>query len=444
MAPAVTSTPDESRVENRAVRRAVRWYLFWSLLVLVLVGLSVILLSGVIVRGTTLRDAERTAKAVADTIVVPLATQAFHDQDPGAVSAMTLALELRSRDGSMEHVRLWEEAGPNAGRVLWADQPAIIGETFPMTPHDFALFGTDNVVATISDLEKEENALERDAGSLVETYTGITDSTGSHLLFETYIPTDRLSDETAALTWRLLAISLGALLILSLATLPLAVSLARRVDRSQAERRRLLTTAVESSDLERRRIAQDLHDGVIQDLAGVGYSLSSLARQAPAESALRPRLDEAATIVRRDVSSLRTLMTDIYPPDLDTRGLAEAIRELLAQEAFAGMTVTYEVDEPLTPSVTTARLAFRVVRESLRNVIKHARATAVLVRVGQQDQALVFEVVDDGVGFDPVVPGPNGHLGLRLVHDTVTDSGGTLTIESVPGSGTTVLGTLPL
>ena len=98
MAPAVTSTPDESRVENRAVRRAVRWYLFWSLLVLVLVGLSVILLSGVIVRGTTLRDAERTAKAVADTIVVPLATQAFHDQDPGAVSAMTLALELRSRD----------------------------------------------------------------------------------------------------------------------------------------------------------------------------------------------------------------------------------------------------------------------------------------------------------------------------------------------------------
>lgn len=432
------------RVENRAVRRALRWYLLWSLVVLVVVGLGVVLLSGVIARSNTFRDAERQARAVADTIVIPLATQAFHEQDPGAVSAMTQALELRSRDGSMKHVKLWEEVGPNAGRVLWADEPAIIGRTFGLGDREFSLFGTNNVVTSISDLQKAENTFERSAGSLVEVYTGIRDSTGAHLLFETYIPTEALSDDTRALTLRLLPVSLGALLILSLTTLPLAVSLARRVDRAQAERRRLLTTAAEASDLERRRIAQDLHDGVIQDLAGVGYSLSSLARQAPADSAMRPHLDEAASIVRRDVSTLRTLMTDIYPPDLDTRGLAEAVRELLAQPDFTGMTIRYDVDEPLTPSVTTARLAFRVVRESLRNVVKHAQATQVSVRVGQHDRALVFEVVDDGVGFDATDPGPQGHLGLRLIRDTVVDAGGTLTVESSPGAGTKVVGSLPL
>ncbi len=112
--------------EGRAVRRALRWYLLWSLVVLVIVGVGVVLLSGVLVRSTTLRDAARTAKAIADTIVLPLATESFHDGNSSAVDAMTQALELRSRDGSLEHVRLWEEAGPGEAKILWADQPDII------------------------------------------------------------------------------------------------------------------------------------------------------------------------------------------------------------------------------------------------------------------------------------------------------------------------------
>ena len=74
-----------------------------------------------------------------------------------------------------------------------------------------------------------------------------------------------------------------ALIALSLATLPLAVSLAHRVDRGQQHMRRLLVNAVESSDLERRRVAQDLHDGVVQDLAGIGYSLESEAQHSRVE-----------------------------------------------------------------------------------------------------------------------------------------------------------------
>ena len=157
--------------EGRAVRRALRWYLLWSLVVLVIVGVGVVLLSGVLVRSTTLRDAARTAKAIADTIVLPLATESFHDGNSSAVDAMTQALELRSRDGSLEHVRLWEEAGPGEAKILWADQPDIIGMTFPMASREFSLFGTNTVVASVSDLEKAENAFDQAPCSMVTKLT---------------------------------------------------------------------------------------------------------------------------------------------------------------------------------------------------------------------------------------------------------------------------------
>ncbi len=435
--------PTDRTPSNVAVRRALRWYLLWSLVALVLVSAGVVLLSSGIARNETMRDAEFTTRAVADTIVAPLLDDDFHAGDPVAVADLEEAMALRSRDGSVLHVKLWEDAGGGRSRILWADEPAIVGETFAMDPLEYGLFGTDRVVTEISDLQKPENAFERYAGELVEVYAGLTDATGAHLLFEAYIPAARVADDTLSLTRELLPLTLGALLVLSLSTLPLAVSLARRVDRAQADRRRLLHNAIEASDLERRRIAQDLHDEVIQDLAGVGYSLSSVARELPADSESRARLDQVGAIVRRDVASLRTLMTDIYPPDLDTRGLAEAVRDLLTQEAFAGIDVMYDVDEPLAPSPTTARLAFRVIRESLRNVAKHARARSLVVRLRQEAGSLRFEVIDDGVGFDADREGPQGHLGLRLIQETVADAGGSLIIDSTPGHGARVAGMLP-
>ena len=429
---------------NLAVRRALKWYLLWSVVALAAVSLGVVLVSGVIVRNEALRDSQRTARAVADSIVAPLADQDFHDRDPAAMAAMQEAMATRSRDGSLLHVKVWEDAGNHVGRILYADENPLIGKTYEMEEDEYSLFGTTGTFTSISDLRKPENQFDRSAGELVEVYAGVKDVTGELLLFEAYIPTDRLVADSQALTMELLPLTLGALLALSLTTLPLAVSLARRVDRSQQERARLLSNAVESSDLERRRIAQDLHDGVVQDLAGVGYALTSLSRRLPDDAASREPIDEAAAIVRRDVAALRTLMTDIYPPDLDHRGLAEAVRDLLAQDFLGTAQVTYEVDEPLTPSATTARLVFRVVREALRNVAKHAAAAHVSVRLSQLAGDIRFEVVDDGLGFDSGRDQPEGHLGLRLVKETVADAGGSLEIVSEPGHGTRVAGSLPL
>ena len=294
----------------------------------------------------------------------------------------------------------------------------------------------------ITELEAE-NRLEHAEGRLVEVYTGLTDAAGAPLLLEIYVATGNLSKSTRALIAEFLPLPIIALIALSLATMPLAVRLAHRVDRGQGHQRRLLVNAVWSSDRERRRIAQDLHDGVVQDLAGIGYSLDSEAQRLPAGETLRLHLEQLGDILRRDLASLRTMMADIYPPDLETKGLARAVRDLAVQPNLPPGLVRVEIDEPLRSHAVTDRLAYRTIREALGNAVKHAEASSVLIRLGQDDTHLIFEVIDDGLGFDPASGGPAGHLGLRLSSEMAADAGGSLQIESSAGAGTRLYGRLP-
>jgi signal transduction histidine kinase len=403
-----------------------------------------VIFSGVIVRQEALRDAEHTARAVADALVVPLADEGFHARDPAALARMTEALEYRARDGSITHIKVWGDAGAGRATVLWASEKPLVGQTFEMDDEEYALFGTWDMVSEVSDLTKEENLLERSAGQLVEVYTGTRDAAGVPIVFEVYISMAGLTQNMRTLIGVVLPLPLAALVVLSLATLPLAVSLAQKVDRGQQQMQRLLVNAVEFWDVERRRIAQDLHDGVVQDLAGVRYALASEARQLPAGGMQRQRIDEAGEILRRDLVALRTLMAEIYPPDLEERGLAEAIRDLGSVYDLGPTALRLEIDEPLSPHPLTARLAYRVIREALGNVAKHAHASSVVVRLGQHEGVLHFEVVDDGVGFDPSLGSPEGHFGLHLITEMVADSGGRLSLGSAPGAGTVVRCRLPL
>jgi len=263
------------------------------------------------------------------------------------------------------------------------------------------------------------------------------------LLFESYITTDGMEQQAWTLFRSFLPLSLGAVVVLAAATMPLATSLARRVDRGQQQMSRLLMNAVASSDLERRRTARSLHDGVIQDLAGVGYALSAEARHMP-QGETRERIEEIHGIVARDVHALRDLMMDIHPPELDEGGLPQALRSLVQHSNFGAAEVSVVVAEDLTPSPLVARVAYRLIREVLRNASLHAKANNVTVLVGRRGDTLEFEVLDDGIGFDPARGSPDGHLGLRLVREMAADAGGRLTIESSPGQGTRVHGALPL
>jgi signal transduction histidine kinase len=228
---------------------------------------------------------------------------------------------------------------------------------------------------------------------------------------------------------------LGALIVLALTQLPLAWRLARRIQRGQVERNRLLTRAVEASEVERRRIARDLHDGVVQDLAAVSYSLAATAEEAPGPFAAELR--QAAAETRHGIGQLRSLLVEIYPPELHRAGLEAALADLLGASEARGLETALEVecDRPLDPD--TQALFFRVAQEALRNVNKHAGARRVNVTVHGDGHARLA-VEDDGRGFDPDAPQADGHFGLRILDDIVLEAGGRLGIDSAPGRGTRV------
>ncbi len=232
--------------------------------------------------------------------------------------------------------------------------------------------------------------------------------------------------------------------------LPVALSMARRIDDAGAERSSLLRHAAAASALERRRIAGDLHDGVVQDLAGIGYALPAIRRSLPdgpdTEDA-RQKLDRVTEIVTRDVTALRSVITDIYPPDLNEGGLVPASQLLFSEVRYAGIEVDVHIDPTVSDQplpIDAAVLGYRVLRETLRNVVRHSGAARAGVSLRTENGDLVIVVEDDGVGFDPTLPAPQGHFGLRLLEDTLSDVGGSLVIDPPPDGGTRVVARFPI
>jgi signal transduction histidine kinase len=206
----------------------------------------------------------------------------------------------------------------------------------------------------------------------------------------------------------------------------------------------LLLRALDASDLERRRIARDLHDGVVQELAGASFALSAAADAVRAEPGSSPAtsasLDRVAAGVRHSIRSLRSLLVDIYPPSLHDEGLPAALTDLLAPLPGSGTQTTLNITPNLDLAPETSALVYRVAQEAVRNAQRHAGAAHLDVEVSRRVDRVVLVVQDDGQGFDPGVSEKaiaDGHVGLRLLSDLVAEAGGELMIRSGPG-GTTV------
>ena len=223
---------------------------------------------------------------------------------------------------------------------------------------------------------------------------------------------------------------LGSLLLLWLIQVPLAWRLARRLQRSQLERERLLVHALEASADERRRIAADLHDGVVQDLAGMSFSLEAAAqdRREPPSPGLRATLVDAATTTRASIRQLRTLLVEIHPPNLHSAGLGAALEDLLAPLKARGIAASIELDGPLDLGQDIELVVFRAAGEAVRNVQHHAEAKNVTVRLETTAERVRLQVVDDGVGFSDARRAQRqaqGHVGLSLLASVVAGRGGT-------------------
>jgi signal transduction histidine kinase len=220
--------------------------------------------------------------------------------------------------------------------------------------------------------------------------------------------------------------------------------MASRLQRGHRDREALLANAIEASDQERRRIASDLHDGVVQDVAGVAFGLSPLAEEAdrrgdgPAASALRTSM----STLRQGVRDLRTLLVEIHPPSLESAGLEAALSDLLSPLEAEGITTELRVDDHATAGSKGDALVYRVAREALRNTQRYAEADSVRIEVTRPvPQRMRLVVTDDGKGFSPedrARRAEHGHVGLTLLESLVRQSNGTLAVRSDPGHGTTV------
>ncbi len=380
-------------------------------------------------------DARRVATLTGRGIVEPALQNAIVDFDPAAVAAVDTVVHRSVLQDSLIRVKIWRADGT----IVYSDEPQLIGRVFDIDDAQLDVLVNNGIEAEVSSLDKPENLLEAVEGELLEVYLPIQTPSGETLLYEAYFRYDGVIEAGREWWLSFAPVTLGSLVVLELIQIPLAWSLAKRLRRGQQERERLLHQAIESSETERRRIASELHDGVVQDLSGVSFTLAAAARRNGEADGV---LTQSSQHLRDTIQSLRSMLVDIYPPNLQEEGIEAALSDLLARLRSRGVTTELDTDMGVVrPSPPSTALLYRVAQEALRNVAGHSQATRVAVNVRGGAGLVTMTIDDDGRGFDPAdaeTARQEGHFGLRLMGDLVAEAGGELRVSSAPGQGTNV------
>ena len=384
-------------------------------------------------------DARALTRVLGRSVAQPAIPVGLVTGDAAAIDRLDRTVLDRLLVDDVRRIKVWAADGT----ILYSDRTELIGAVYPLGDDELEVIERGGTDAELSDLTRPENRYERAlGGDLLEVYTRVRSPEGEPLLFEAYFTADELGEQRAAVLDRFLPITIGALAALVALTTPLMLLLNRRLTRAARERERLLEAAVRSSDAERLRIARDLHDGVVQDLAGSSMALSTLAVRS--DGAVADDLEAVGRSLRVSMRSLRSLLVEIYPPDLHAAGLAAAVHDLVAPLVAAGVQVDADVSGVDDVPPAAVALVWRVAQESVRNVARHAGASRMSLTVRRERDDLVLEVVDDGVGFTTGTTPTEGHFGLRAAESLVREHGGTMEVESAPGSGTVVKVEVPL
>jgi signal transduction histidine kinase len=210
-----------------------------------------------------------------------------------------------------------------------------------------------------------------------------------------------------------------------------------------------LRRSVEAAERERVRWARELHDETLQELAALRITLSS-ARNSGDAVALERAVEEAIERVTAAIGALRSLITDMRPASLDELGAGAALEALFDRtRRLSGVTITTEIDlgyeagrEPERHAPEVEVVIYRFVQEGLTNAVKHAGDVDVHVAIAESADAVTIVVRDDGPGFVP--DADHEGFGLLGIRERVELVGGTLSVRSAPGSGTTLEATLPV
>jgi signal transduction histidine kinase len=218
-----------------------------------------------------------------------------------------------------------------------------------------------------------------------------------------------------------------------------------RMEREQL-RAQFVSGVIAAQEEERKRISRELHDSTSQSLTSVLVGLKNL-QDGQSSDSLNQRFESLQQVVRSTLDEVRMMAWQLRPSVLDDLGLVSALQRFISDfqqryniqvDLLAG-----EFDGRLTPEMETT--IYRIVQESLANVAYHAQATTASVILDQRRQMLRIIIEDNGAGFDPdAVEARGKHLGLQGIRERAMLLGGSLTIESEVGHGTTLFIEIPL
>jgi len=231
--------------------------------------------------------------------------------------------------------------------------------------------------------------------------------------------------------------------------LRLAESLAQRaavaVDLSERVSRDAVRRVVEAQELERRRLARELHDETGQALTSILLGLKTLEQSIESEEG-RTAAADVRSIVVSTLRDVRRLAVELRPAALDDFGLVPALERLAdtyRQQSSLEIDLELQLGPARLPGEVETTL-YRIVQEALTNVAKHAQAGRVSILLRRKDEGAVVVIEDDGTGFDAGAARHESGLGLTGMRERLGLVGGQLRIETAPGRGTTVVAEVPL
>lgn len=332
------------------------------------------------------------------------------------------------------------------GTVVYSSDLKVLGQRFPNVARIVSGLAPGEIHIEQVDPSLEENRDVQGGGSLLASFVPIQTPDGTTLVLETYERSASVANSRQQLLSAFAPVLLVALIAMALLLVPLAWVLARRVERASQQREAALKRAISVSDTERRRIAGDIHDGPVQEMAGLALGLSAKAKLTRGVSE-RAALEEAAAAVRGSIRTLRSAIVGVYPPNVEAAGLGPALADLAARLQSEGLTVEMEVADPKGYGPQVDELLFRACREGLRNVEEHAGATHVAVRIHRDGGRAVLEVQDNGRGIPDAETGRrryDGHVGVQILREIVQDGGGTMSVRPSPDRGTILRAEVPI
>ena len=224
----------------------------------------------------------------------------------------------------------------------------------------------------------------------------------------------------------------------------LAAQAAVAIENAGSVQRDALRRAVQAQEVERRRLARELHDETGQALTSILLGLAAVERSESAEAA-HAAAAALRELVVKTLQDVRRLAVELRPSALDDFGLEPALRRL-GQTVREGGSLDVQVEarlggQRLPADVETA--LYRIVQEALTNVIKHADARHVSIVLTRKQASVLVMIEDDGRGFDPLLPSAEG-LGLQGMRERVELLDGSFQVEAAPRTGTTLIVELPL